>query len=73
MLFITETRQATPRAPTGVSLKPGPLWLPLTKGTLLMLPAVHVWLLLTTQLLSVSVFLLVDLKWVTGVLQTRAY
>lgn len=73
MLFITETGQVTPRAPTGVSLKPGPLWLPLTKGTFLMLLAVHMWLLLTTHLLSISVFLLGGFRWATGVLQPCAY
>lgn len=70
MLFIAETRQATPRAPTEASLKPGPLWLPLTKGTLLMPLAVHMWLLLTTQLLSVCIFLLADLRWVMSVTAT---
>lgn len=63
MLFIAETRQATPRAPTRASPKPGPLWLPLTKGTLLVPLAAHMWLPLTTQLLSVSIFLLADLRW----------
>lgn len=65
MLFIAKTRQGTPAALTGASLKPGSLWLPLTKGTLLMPLAVHMWTLLTTQLLSVTVFPLADLRWVT--------
>lgn len=64
MLFIAKMRQATPRAPTRASPKPGPLWLPMTKGTFLVPLAVHTWPLLTTRLLSVSVFLLAEWRWV---------
>ena len=49
----------------GAALKPGPLWLPLTKGTLLAPLAVHMWPPLTTHFLSVPVFLLADFRWVT--------
>lgn len=73
MLFITETRQVTPKG-TNWGLAEAWAFVAATdqRGFARASGGPHV-AAVTTQLLSVSVFLLVDLKWAWGVIQHHAY